>query len=110
MIFVYLLLFMLVGTLIGLFIVTFNWKVLAVLKGATDFQMHRIGYYYCHIDSIEGALTKDKVRPIIGSVCHVTFFPCDFKWLGKLTLCYHSVDGLYYTRQGVHWRGDCPFR
>ena len=90
-----------------LFVFYFNWGALLGLKTIEYHELQRIGHFYRFIESIEGPLQINKTRKIIGSVCHITFFPCDVKILGRFALCYTSTDGKHYVRQGCHWRGNC---
>lgn len=110
MILLYLLLFIIVGTTLGLLIVTFNWRIFPAWSTATSNEIWRMGSFYRYTDTIEGPLNEDKTRPIVGYVCHVTFFQCDLKFLSQFVACYISEDGEHFTKRGYHLRGRCPLR
>ena len=70
-------------TVVVTFVWLFNWGVLFGLKTIEYSELRMMSSIYRFIESIEGPLREDHTRPIIGSVCHITFFPCDIKLLGR---------------------------
>ena len=94
-------------SIVAILLLSFNWRVFAVWNGGETYQFHRMGTLFRHIETIEGPLLKDKTRPIIGHVCHVTFFPCDTKYLGDFVVCYTAADSENFRKMGYHWIGKC---
>ena len=97
----------LVVGVVAIFAISFNWRLLSVWNGGPTFLFHRMGSLFRYIETIEGPLLENKVRPFIGYVCHVTFFPCDTKYLGDFTICFTSTEGYHFVKIGYHWKGKC---
>ncbi len=103
-------LIMAVCVALTLLLINFNWRVFTVWNGGNVDQFYKIGTLHRHVVPVYSAPLEDKTLPILGYIGHVTFFPCDVKYIGNFAICYTGADLTNLRKVGYHWRGKCGVR